>query len=69
MKTKITYDFDVTKEVLDGETISGWLSVDDGFNVSVDEEAVRAYVKELAGKYNTCYKPKTLKTSSRSRRI
>ena len=63
VKTKITYDFDVTKEVVDGETISGWLSVDDSFHVSVDEEAVSAYVKELAGKYNTCYKPKTLKTS------
>ena len=37
--------------------------MDDDFHVSVDEEAVSAYVKELAGKYNTCYKPKTLKTS------
>ena len=63
VKTKITYDFDVTKEVLDSSTISGWLSVDDDFQVQVDEEGIRAYVKELAGKYNTCYKPKTLKTS------
>ena len=29
----------------------------------VDEEGVLSFVKELASKYNTCYKPKELKTS------
>ena len=61
--TTITYDFDVAKEVLDGERISGWLSVDDDLNLVVDEEGVLSFVKELASKYNTCYKPKELKTS------
>ena len=36
--TTITYDFDVAKEVLDGERISEWLSVDDDLNLVVDEE-------------------------------
>ena len=61
--TTITYDFDVAKEVLDGERISEWLSVDDDLNLVVDEEGVLSFVKELASKYNTCYKPKELKTS------
>ena len=61
--TTITYDFDVAKEVLDGERISEWLSVDDDLNLVVDEEGVRSFVKELASEYNTCYKPKELKTS------
>lgn len=61
--TTITYDFDESKEVLDGERISEWLSVDDDFNLVVDEEGVLSYVKELAAEYNTCYKPKELKTS------
>ena len=61
--TTITYDFEVAKEVLDGKQISEWLSVDDDFNLSVDEEGVLSFVKGLAKEYNTCYKPKTLKTS------
>lgn len=60
--TVITYDFGEEKEVLDGETISTWLTTENGKAV-VDEEAVAAYVKELARTYNTAYRPKTLMTS------
>ena len=49
--------------VLDGETISTWLSVDDDFNVSVDDEALSAYVKAMAKNYNTAYGNRTLDTS------
>ena len=58
----VTYDFGDQKEVVDGSTISEWLSVLDG-ELEVDEEAVLDYVKGLAKTYNTAYKPKTLKTS------
>lgn len=61
-KTKITYEFGEKKEVLDGGTISTWLSAVD-YEPVVDEEAVREYVKGLAKTYNTAYKPKTLMTS------
>ena len=38
---KITYQAEGKDDVvLDGETISTWLSVDDDFNVSVDDEAL-----------------------------
>lgn len=63
VKTKITYDFEVATEVLDGSRISEWLSLDEDLNVNVDEDGVLTFVKELAKKYNTCYKPKELKTS------
>lgn len=46
---KITYQAEGKDDVvLDGETISTWLSVDDDFNVSVDDEALSAYVKAMA---------------------
>lgn len=58
----ITYDFMEKTEILDGETISNWLYVED-WEVYVDEEAVTEYVKALGKKYNTAYTPKTLETS------
>lgn len=58
----ITYDFQEKTEVLNGETIHTWLSVEDGA-VEVDEDAVGEYVKELGKKYNTAYQPKTFMTS------
>ena len=59
----ITYDFDEKQEVLDGERIHEWLSLDSDGAVQVDEEGVLTFVKELASAYNTAYQPKTFKTS------
>ena len=59
----ITYDFGDDREVLDGTTISTWLSEGTDEKVSIDEEEVLAFVKTLAKKYNTAYSPKELKTS------
>lgn len=58
----VTHTFGDQKEVLDGDTISQWISVD-GNTVTLDESQAAAYVKELASSYNTAYQPKTLKTS------
>ena len=52
-KTKVTYKFGDRSEVLDGKTISDWLSVDDDMNVKFHEDKVRTYVEGLARKYNT----------------
>ncbi len=60
--TTITYEFGEKSEILDGERIHTWLSVENR-KVKVDEEAVLAFVKELGKSYNTAYKPKTLETS------
>ena len=58
----VTHTFGDAREVLDGDTISQWITVDGG-NVALDESQAAAYVKELAGKYDTAYKANTLKTS------
>lgn len=62
MGAVVTHTFGDAREVLDGDTISQWITVDGG-NVTLDESQAAAYVKELAGKYDTAYKTKTLKTS------
>lgn len=60
--TEITYQFGEKTEVLDGKQICGWMGIA-GTEATLDEEQALAFVKELASKYNTAYKPKTLKTS------
>lgn len=59
---KITYTFGDKKEVLDGNEICKWMNITEGKAV-VDEEQATAFIKSLGSKYNTAYKPKTLKTS------
>lgn len=68
---EITYQFGDVREILDGEIIHTWLTaddqgipvVDDQGNPVLDEAKVAEYVAELGKKYNTAYKPKTLKTT------
>lgn len=59
---EITYTFGSVTEVVGGETLDAWILVD-GLNVSINEEAVRSYVSELAAKYNTIYVPRNFHTS------
>lgn len=60
-KTRLHYtDTDIT---LAGDTISTWLSMDDTYNVLVDEEGIKGYVAEVAKTVDTSGKAKTLKTS------
>lgn len=61
--TEIHYEFGSADEVLDGEMISTWLSVDNNMQVVVDRDAVLSYVKGLARKYNTAYSSKQFMTS------
>ena len=61
--TEIHYQFGEKEEVLAGDRISEWLSVDEDMMVNVDSDGVLAYVKELAKKYNTAFSPKKLMTS------
>ncbi len=63
--TEIRYDLGDDEEVLDSATIQSWLTVDDGFNVSVDETAVEKYVQYLATKYNTYGDRREFRTSAK----
>ncbi len=59
----VTYLFGDEREILDGDTIAQWMSIGEDGQVSFDAEQIASYVKELASKYDTAYKEKTLKTS------
>ncbi len=61
--TEITYLFGEEKAVLDYDIFGKWLSVDDKLTVTLDEEAVKNYVKELAEQYNTQFKERIFHTS------
>lgn len=50
---EITYDMGEDKEVVDKSVISEWITVDDNYNVTFNEEKAAAYVQSLASKYNT----------------
>lgn len=59
----ITYQVGSQTQVLDAETFRPWLVVDDQMHVTLEDEALTNYVKELAATYNTCYNAKKLMTS------
>lgn len=59
----VTYQFGDNQEVLDKDTIRGWISMAEDGSIVLDNEQVTAYVKGLAEKYDTLGKPKTLKTT------
>jgi len=63
VKAKITYKFGSEKEILDGNTISGWLTVDKNLETVISEIATMKYVKELSEKYDTVGIARNFKTS------
>lgn len=62
-KTTVTYTFGSETVVLDSDTIDSWLKAE-GETLSVDEEAVKTYISDLANKYNTIYVPRAFHTSA-----
>ncbi len=63
LSVTVTYQFGDSQEVLDKDTIEGWISVGEDGSIVLDEEQAAAYVKGLADKYDTLGKAKTLKTT------
>jgi len=61
--TKITYEFGENTEILDGNQISNWLSVDENYLVSLDTNSVKEYVDYIGKTYNTFGKVRTFQTS------
>ncbi|MBE5972697.1 MAG: hypothetical protein E7246_09310 [Lachnoclostridium sp.] len=58
----VNHTFGDTKEVLNGDTIHKWLTVD-GTTVTLDESQITKYVRALAKKYNTAYGSRKMQTS------
>ena len=61
--TTVTYTFGSEMVVLDADTISSWLKAE-GETLTLDEDAIKTYISDLANKYNTIYVPRTFHTST-----
>ena len=59
----VTYTFGSETVVLDSDTITSWLKAE-GETLTLDEEAIKTYISDLANKYNTIYVPRTFHTSA-----
>ena len=60
--SKVTYTLGSETEVVDAATIESWLQISYD-SISVDQDAIKTYVQDLATKYNTIYVPRTFHTS------
>ncbi|HIZ23259.1 MAG TPA: L,D-transpeptidase/peptidoglycan binding protein [Candidatus Blautia faecigallinarum] len=58
----VTYTFGSEEKVLDPATVRSWIKIEEA-GVSIDEEAVRNYVSQLAAEYNTIYVPRSFHTT------
>ncbi|MCB2298912.1 L,D-transpeptidase family protein [Clostridium tagluense] len=63
VKAKITYKFGNEKEILDGNIINEWISVDKNLETVISKIAVMKYVKKLSEKYDTVGVARKFKTS------
>ena len=64
VSSKIVYDFGEVTEIIDGELINKWLSVNDDLDVQFNESRVREYIDNLSRKYDTVGKERDFKTST-----
>ena len=64
-KLQMTYSFvgDGVNETIPKETLAGFMSADEKGNITYKDDAIRAFVKEMADKYNTAGKPVTIQSS------
>lgn len=63
ISTKVTYNFIGGDEVIDGDIIKDWLSLDNEYNVIIDEKKVKEYIKSLSNKYSTVGKTRSFTTT------
>lgn len=59
----ITYEIDGYDQVLDGQTILSWITIQDDLSITVDESMAASYAQQLASKYNTYADVRSFKTS------
>jgi hypothetical protein len=64
VSAKITYIFGSENEILDGNIINQWLSVDEDLDVVIDNKAVAGYVQGLSKKYDTAGVARKFKAST-----
>lgn len=64
ISSEIIYNFGENKEVADELMISKWITVDKNYIVSIDEEKIKKWLKDLAKKYNTVGKMRNFAAST-----
>ncbi|MCC5908917.1 MAG: L,D-transpeptidase/peptidoglycan binding protein [Clostridiaceae bacterium] len=64
VSTKITYIFGSENEILDGEIINQWLSIDEDLEAVINKKAVLEYVQKLSKKYDTVGVSREFRTST-----
>ncbi len=52
MSCKSNLNINESSEVIDGSLINQWIKIDDDFNVSLNEDAIKEYVNQLGDKYD-----------------
>ena len=52
VNAKVTLNINESSEVIDGSMINQWITIDDDFNVSLNEDSIREYVNQLGDKYD-----------------
>jgi hypothetical protein len=60
---EITYKFGKDTEVLDGTTISKWITVDENYKVNFDPSGIKDFVDYIGKTYNSFGRVRTFKTS------
>jgi hypothetical protein len=63
VRAKITYIFGSESEIIDGNIINEWLSVNENLEVVISEIAVMKYVRALSKKYDTVGVARNFRTS------
>lgn len=66
VKSKITYKFVDKSVVIDGAIINEWLSVDDSYNVQINNTKATNYINTLTSPYKTVGKTRNFKASTGS---
>lgn len=64
VSTKIIYQFGDRQEILNGDIIHNWISLNEDLDISINEIMVKDYVTSLASSYNTFGNTRDFKTSS-----
>jgi L,D-transpeptidase catalytic domain/Putative peptidoglycan binding domain len=65
ISSTITYNLGEGKDVLNGSKINTWISIDDKYQITIDELQVRKYVDTLISSYNTVGKTRNFTSTSR----
>jgi hypothetical protein len=64
VSSRITYIFGEQKEILDGPIINNWITIDENYTVTLDEEKAKEYINKLSETYNTIGNTRNFITSS-----